>query len=79
MTTVTPKQTRARRLTVQCARSTVEFLRHETPDFTGLVATEHSRPQPGRLQDLGLPAGVRVQDTNRPTRLGRAEAAPAAW
>ena len=37
------------------------------------MAAEHSRPQPGRLQDLELPAGVRVQETN--TRLGRAEAA----
>ena len=38
------------------------------------MVAEHSRPQPGRLQDLGLPAGARVQETN--TRLGRAEAAP---
>ena len=37
--------------------------------FTGLAAVEQSIPQPGRLQDLGLPAGARVQETN--TRLGR--------
>ena len=38
------------------------------------MVAEHSRPQPGRLQDLGLPAlGARVQEAN--TRFGRAEAA----
>ena len=61
------------------ARSTVEFLRHKTRDLISqdvglIVVAEHSRPQPGRLQDLGLPTGARVQDTN--TRLGRDEAAP---
>ena len=50
------------------ARSTIEFSRHETPcHFTRLVAAERGS-QPDRLQDLGLPAGARIQETN--TRLG---------